>query len=107
MQDGMNWYIYCVNNPTRLADPMGLKLGDLFSSPDEAFVDFGNYINKKSIEKKVNMLHLYIMLKMHLEIRCIPMMNHGMKQRWIQIMNLLLIGAKNLIMTQIQARIEL
>lgn len=52
VQDGMNWYVYCVNNPTRLADPMGLKPGDLFSSPDEAFVDFGNYINKKSIEKK-------------------------------------------------------
>ena len=43
-QDGLNWYVYCNNNPLTLIDPMGLKPGDVFDTLDLAAVDAGNYL---------------------------------------------------------------
>ena len=48
-RDGMNWYVYCGNNPVMFIDPTGKSPGDLFSNPDMAARDFGLYINNKSI----------------------------------------------------------
>lgn len=49
IRDGLNWYVYCGNNPLRYVDPSGLKPEDLFATPDEVARDFGLYINEISI----------------------------------------------------------
>lgn len=46
---GTNMYAYCGNNPVNSVDYLGTAPGDLFLTPDEAAIDFANYINKKSI----------------------------------------------------------
>ena len=47
--DGANWYVYCYNNPTSYIDYSGLDPGDPFVTAEEAAIDFGEYINEKSI----------------------------------------------------------
>lgn len=42
-------YAYCYNDPVNKVDYCGTAPGDLFSTPDEAAIDFANYINEKSI----------------------------------------------------------
>ncbi len=49
-KDGLNWYIYCNNDPVNMADQWGLAPFDLFSTPDDAAADFGFYIGQKSID---------------------------------------------------------
>ena len=40
-RDGVNWYVYCSNNPINFWDPLGLAAGDPFETMDEAAIDFG------------------------------------------------------------------
>ena len=50
---GANIFAYCLNNPTNKVDYCGNKPGDLFDTIDEAAIDFGNYINAKSIDEGI------------------------------------------------------
>lgn len=45
-KDGLNWYVYCSNNPVLLADPWGLEPGDIFESMDAAAMDAAAYAVK-------------------------------------------------------------
>ncbi len=47
-QDGLNWYVYCYNNPLKYIDKNGLKPGDVFETLDEAAIDAGNYYLQKT-----------------------------------------------------------
>lgn len=49
-KDGLNWYVYCANNPIMFVDPMGLAPFDHFKTADDAAIDFGLYIGQKSID---------------------------------------------------------
>ncbi|MBU5451529.1 RHS repeat-associated core domain-containing protein, partial [Acetivibrio sp. MSJd-27] len=49
IRDGMNWFVYCGNNPINLVDPSGFKAGDLFVTIDDAAIDFGLTYNPISI----------------------------------------------------------
>ena len=62
-KDGLNWYIYCNNDPVNMADQWGLAPFDLFSTPDDAAADFGLYIGQKSIdieEEFASYIYLYV-----------------------------------------------
>ncbi len=50
-KDGLNWYVYCGNNPVNFVDPWGLDPGDIFSSADEAAIDAGKYLMKLTLDK--------------------------------------------------------
>ncbi len=44
VKDGLNWYVYCSNNPVMFVDPLGLAPGDKFKSQDAAVQDWAyNY----------------------------------------------------------------
>jgi len=49
IRDGLNWYVYCGNDPVNFVDPLGLAPGDKFDSRNDAAADFGCYIGYKSI----------------------------------------------------------
>jgi len=48
---GCNMYAYCLNNPVNMIDFSGNKPGDLFDTYEDAAIDFGKYINEKSISE--------------------------------------------------------
>ncbi len=41
VKDGLNWYVYCSNNPVMFVDPLGLAPGDPYKTMDEAAMNFG------------------------------------------------------------------
>ena len=49
IRDGLNWYVYCGNNPVMFVDPLGLAPGDPFESMDLAALDFAILYNEQSI----------------------------------------------------------
>jgi len=49
----LNLYTYVLNNPKRYVDSNGKAPRDLFLTEDEIAIDFGLYINSKSIEENV------------------------------------------------------
>ena len=58
-KDGLNWYIYCIDNPLNYLDPSGListncayATGKWFFSAEEAAYNFGAEYNKYSIDDK-------------------------------------------------------
>lgn len=48
----LNLYRFGLNSPLRFIDPLGLKPGDLFETPDQAAEDFGRTYNERSIDEK-------------------------------------------------------
>jgi len=63
IKDGLNWYVYCSNNPVMFVDPLGLDPWELFSTKDEAAEDFGFYIGEHSIETEEEFFSFIFMKK--------------------------------------------
>ncbi len=54
-KDGLNWYVYCGNDPVNFVDPWGLKPGDLFETEDLLALDFAmNYAEISATEEIVD-----------------------------------------------------
>ncbi|MBQ3055518.1 MAG: DUF4329 domain-containing protein [Oscillospiraceae bacterium] len=50
-RDGLNWYVYCNNNPINYVDPWGLAPGDWFTTEEDAAKDFAKIYNPISIKE--------------------------------------------------------
>ena len=57
--DGLNWYVYCNNDPVNFVDRSGLKPGDIFDTLDEAALDAGGYYVTITIENDEEMCGLF------------------------------------------------
>jgi RHS repeat-associated protein len=50
-KDGVNWFVYCRNNPLRFVDPTGLAAGDRYDSMDKAAIEWAMEWNGQSINR--------------------------------------------------------
>ena len=59
-KDGLNWYVYCANDPVNMVDNFGTVAYELFSSPDAAAEDWAwNYYAKTDFSRYEQLSIIY------------------------------------------------